>query len=108
MEDLEFQLVPPLFGALEQKLPISEYAVRGKSFGDFLSFLFRVGLPLRLHSDLNLLICDGKELFGLVPEPARIISRFKAEFENLLYLGLMLPLEGRPNVLSAEKLLEQK
>ena len=44
----------------------------------------------------------------LVPQPARIISRFKAEFENLLYLGLMLPLEGRPNIQTAQKLVEKK
>jgi WS/DGAT/MGAT family acyltransferase len=61
---------------------------------------------------ISILSYNGKVFFGLisdrrlVPEPARIISRFRAEFENLLYLGLMLPLEGRPNVLSARKLLE--
>ena len=61
---------------------------------------------------ISILSYNGKVFFGLisdrrlVPEPARIISRFKAEFEKLLYLGLMLPLEGRPNTASAKTLLE--
>jgi len=61
---------------------------------------------------ISILSYNGKVFFGLisdrrlVPEPARIISRFKAEFEKLLYLGLMLPLDGRPNIQSAEILLE--
>ena len=42
----------------------------------------------------------------LVEEPSRIISRFKGEFEKLLYLGLMLPLDDRPSVQTAENLLE--
>jgi WS/DGAT/MGAT family acyltransferase len=61
---------------------------------------------------ISILSYNSKVFFGLisdrrlVPEPARIISRFKAEFEKLLYLGLMLPLEGRPHMVSAETLLE--
>ena len=61
---------------------------------------------------ISILSYNHKVFFGLisdrrlVPEPARIISRFKAEFEKLLYLGLMLPLDGRPNVATADKLLE--
>ena len=61
---------------------------------------------------ISILSYNGKVFFGLisdrrlVPEPRRIISRFKGEFEKLLYLGMMLPLEGRPSVRSAEKLLD--
>ena len=61
---------------------------------------------------ISILSYNGKVFFGLicdrrlVPEPARIISRFKAEFEKLLYLGMMLPLDGRPNIQTAENLLK--
>jgi len=61
---------------------------------------------------ISILSYDGKVFFGLisdqrlVAEPAEIICRFRAEFEKLLYLGLMLPLDGRPSTQSAEDLLE--
>ena len=60
---------------------------------------------------ISILSYNGKVFFGmisdhrLVPEPSKIISRFKEEFEKLLYLGLMLPLDGRPTVQTAEDLL---
>jgi hypothetical protein len=41
----------------------------------------------------------------LLPDPAAVISRFKKEFEKLLYLGLMLPLDGQPHPQTAENLL---
>jgi diacylglycerol O-acyltransferase len=61
---------------------------------------------------ISILSYNGKVFFGLiadrrlVAEPRKIISRFKGEFEKLLYLGMMLPLEGRPSVRSAETLLD--
>jgi hypothetical protein len=60
---------------------------------------------------LSILSYDGKVFFGLisdyrlVPKPSEISSRFKKEFEKLLYLGMMLPLEGRPGVSMAKDLL---
>jgi len=60
---------------------------------------------------ISILSYDGKVFFGmisdhrLVAEPSAIITRFKGEFEKLLYLGLMLPLEGRPNVQTAKNLI---
>jgi len=60
---------------------------------------------------LSILSYDSKVFFGLisdhrlVPKPSEISSRFKKEFEKLLYLGMMLPLEGRPDVSDAEDLL---
>ena len=51
---------------------------------------------------ISILSYNGQVFFGLIadhrllPEPSAVISRFKAEFEKLLYLGMMLPLEGRP------------
>ena len=61
---------------------------------------------------ISILSYDGKVFFGLisdhrlVAEPSVIISRFKREFEKLLYLGLMLPLDGRPCVQTARSLLD--
>lgn len=61
---------------------------------------------------ISILSYDGKVFFGLisdhrlVAEPSGIISSFKKEFEKLLYLGLMLPLDGRPSFSIAENLLE--
>ena len=60
---------------------------------------------------ISILSYNGKVFFGmisdhrLVAEPSKIIYRFKEEFEKLLYLGLMLPLDGRPTVQTAEDLL---
>jgi WS/DGAT/MGAT family acyltransferase len=62
---------------------------------------------------ISILSYDGKVFFGLftdrrlVPDPSRIIDRFKPEFEKLLYLGMMLPLEGRPPSASAGALLDE-
>ena len=61
---------------------------------------------------ISILSYNGKVMFGLisdrrlVAEPGKIISRFEAEFEKLLYLGLMLPLEGQPSPQTAYNLLE--
>jgi WS/DGAT/MGAT family acyltransferase len=60
---------------------------------------------------ISILSYNGQVFFGLisdhrlVAEPAAIISRFKGEFEKLLYLGLMLPLDGRPSDQTVENLL---
>ena len=62
---------------------------------------------------ISILSYAGKVFFGLitdrrlVPNPGRIIERFHPEFEKLLYLGMMLPLEGRPSSLQARGLLER-
>jgi WS/DGAT/MGAT family acyltransferase len=47
------------------------------------------------------LIADRK----LVPVPDRIIERFRPELENLMYLAMMLPQEGRPCSRAAESFL---
>lgn len=60
---------------------------------------------------VSILSYDGKVFFGviadrkLVPFPGDIIERFKPEFEKLLYLGMMLPLEGRPTPATASLLV---
>ena len=61
---------------------------------------------------ISILSYNGQVFFGLisdyrlVPEPSEIIERFNGEFEKLLYLGLMLPLDGRPSAQIAEDLLK--
>ena len=63
---------------------------------------------------ISILSYNGKVFFGmisdhrLVAEPSKIIYRFKEEFEKLLYLGLMLPLDGRPCTELAKDLLKQR
>lgn len=60
---------------------------------------------------VSILSYNGQVFFGLiadrklVPEPDRIIDRFKPELENLMYLAMMLPLEGRPCSRAAETFL---
>jgi diacylglycerol O-acyltransferase len=60
---------------------------------------------------ISILSYNGKVFFGLISdyrllaEPSAVISRFKKEFEKLLYLGMMLPLEGRPSTEAAKDLL---
>jgi len=61
---------------------------------------------------ISILSYNGKVFFGLISDhrllsdPSAVITRFKKEFEKLLYLGMMLPLEGRPSVEDAKNLLE--
>ena len=61
---------------------------------------------------ISILSYNGKVFFGLISdyrllsEPSKVIKRFKQEFEKLLYLGMMLPLEGRPSTQDAKTLLD--
>jgi len=60
---------------------------------------------------ISILSYNNNVYFGLIsdqrllPEPSAVISRFKKEFEKLLYLGMMLPLDGQPHSANAERLL---
>lgn len=62
---------------------------------------------------ISILSYNGQVFFGvisdrrLVPDPAGIIEQFHPEFEKLLYLGLMLPLQGRPGPSQAELLISK-
>jgi diacylglycerol O-acyltransferase len=61
---------------------------------------------------ISILSYNGKVFFGMISdhrllsEPSAVITRFRMEFEKLLYLGLMLPLEGRPSTETAKSLLD--
>ncbi len=61
---------------------------------------------------ISILSYDSKVFFGLiadrrlVADPSAVISRFRSEFEKLLYLGLMLPMDGRPSASLARSLLK--
>ena len=56
---------------------------------------------------------DGQVFFGvitdrkLVPEPQQIIARFRREFDKLMYLGLMIPVDLPESPRLAEQLLER-
>jgi hypothetical protein len=50
--------------------PIDQYRNTPASFGDQLSFLWRVGLPLFVHDDFNMATYLGNRLLGRVPKPA--------------------------------------
>jgi hypothetical protein len=60
---------------------------------------------------ISILSYNGQVFFGLitdrrlVPDPEAIIRCFRPEFDKLLYLGMMLPLEGRPQLAQAEALV---
>lgn len=62
---------------------------------------------------ISILSYNGQVFFGvisdrrLVPDPNGIIEQFRPEFEKLLYLGLMLPLRGRPGPDQAELLISK-
>ena len=62
---------------------------------------------------ISILSYDGEVYFGmisdrrLVPDPDAIVARFRTEFDKLVYLGMMLPLEGRPDPDQARGLLDR-
>ena len=77
------------------------------------SLMFWVPQSGSIGIGISILSYDGKVFFGmitdrrLVPDPQAIIDRFHPEFEKLLYLGMMLPLEGRPDASHAEVLVDR-
>lgn len=76
------------------------------------SLMFWVPQSGSIGIGISILSYDGKVFFGMmtdrrrVPDPQAIVDRFHPEFEKLLYLGMMLPLEGRPEAGQAEALLD--
>ncbi|MEM1413158.1 MAG: wax ester/triacylglycerol synthase family O-acyltransferase [Pseudomonadota bacterium] len=75
------------------------------------SLMFWVPQNGSIGLGISILSYDKKVFFGLisdrrrVPDPQAIIDRFHPEFEKLLYLGMMLPLEGRPEAEHANLLV---
>jgi len=65
--------------------------------GEVKQMMFWVPQNGGIGMGVSILSYNGQVFFGviadrkLVPEPKEIIKRFKPEFENLLYLSLMLP-----------------
>jgi WS/DGAT/MGAT family acyltransferase len=65
-----------------------------------------------IGTGISILSYNGKVFFGLmtdrrrVPDPQAIIDQFRPEFDKLLYLGMMLPLRGRPCSTIAEALVD--
>lgn len=77
------------------------------------SLMFWVPQNGNIGIGISILSYNGKVFFGLitdrrrVPDPQAIIDRFRPEFDKLLYLGMMLPLEGRPCSSVAEQLISK-
>ncbi|MEE4174836.1 MAG: wax ester/triacylglycerol synthase family O-acyltransferase [Xanthomonadales bacterium] len=77
------------------------------------SLMFWVPQNGNIGIGISILSYNGKVFFGLItdrrriPDPQSIIDRFRPEFDKLLYLGMMLPLKGRPCASFAENLLEK-
>ena len=65
--------------------------------GEVREMMFWVPQNGGIGMGISILSYNGKVFFGvitdrkLVPDPRKIIQRFRPEFENLLYLSLMLP-----------------
>ena len=61
---------------------------------------------------ISILSYNEKVFFGLMADrrrirnPNEVIRHFQPEFEKLMYLGMMLPLEGRPSASQARRLLD--
>jgi WS/DGAT/MGAT family acyltransferase len=75
------------------------------------SIMFWVPQNGNIGVGISILSYNGRVFFGLitdrrrVPDPQAIIDRFRPEFDKLLYLAMMLPLEGRPPLEQAEALI---
>jgi len=65
---------PPVFIPIIFDLPVDRYKKTPKTFHDFTSFLVRVGLPLHVYEDYNMLAFHVKRRTGRIPPPARAPS----------------------------------
>lgn len=66
----EVALHPPVFETKTMDLPVADYRKSSESTGDFVSFLWNVGLPLYVHDDFHMLSYEARRKLGAVPEPA--------------------------------------
>ena len=70
--------------------------------GQVRDMMFWVPQTGNVGMGVSILSYNGQIFFGLitdrklVPDPSRIIRRFRPELENLLHLVMMLPLQARP------------
>ncbi len=78
---------PPVFTEWVTEMPVSDYRGTRAGPGDFASFLLRVGGPMLVHDDVNLLIHQLKRLTRLTPPPAtdgqRIVREAYGEIATL-------------------------
>jgi len=81
--------------------------------GEVREMMFWVPQNGGIGMGVSILSYNGKVFFGvitdrkLVPDPRKIIKRFQPEFENLVYLSLMLPVTESNAGLLAKELLQQ-
>ncbi|MCH7530842.1 MAG: hypothetical protein IIB36_03660 [Gemmatimonadetes bacterium] len=67
--DEGIELHGPAFGSLVFDLPVGGYRHSPRSAIDFLSFAWRVGLPLFLHDDYHMLYYYAGRAIGFIPQP---------------------------------------
>jgi WS/DGAT/MGAT family acyltransferase len=79
--------------------------------GEVKEMMFWVPQSGGIGMGVSILSYNGKVFFGviadrkLVPDPKKIIRRFKPEFENLVYLSLLLPVAESDAGQQAEELI---
>ena len=81
--------------------------------GEVKQMMFWVPQSGSIGMGISILSYNGNVFFGviadrnLVPEPKEIIKRFQPEFENLVYLSMMLPVEEARAGKMAEELINR-
>jgi hypothetical protein len=63
-------LHPPVFSTITCDVPLHDYMETERSLSDYLSFQFRVGLPLFVHDDWSMSMYRLKKYAGAIPMPA--------------------------------------
>jgi hypothetical protein len=77
---------PPAFPAISYDLGLNAYAPGVASVWDYLRFQGRIGLPLYLHDDWNMVLYHAKTAVGVLPRPAmrnRLAERVYREIADL-------------------------
>ncbi|MCX5848558.1 MAG: hypothetical protein NTW65_03825 [Deltaproteobacteria bacterium] len=68
-EDQHFALYPPVFLSKVPELPVSRYRATSISWTDAFSFFWKVGLPLSLYDDFNMVKYKAFRSLGIIPNP---------------------------------------
>jgi len=80
--------------------------------GQVKDMMFWVPQSGNIGTGVSILSYDGQVFIGLiadrrlVPDPGRIIKRFRPELEKLMHIAMLLPAEGPPCSIEAERFLD--
>lgn len=84
-EDGAVDIYPPVFTCYS--VDLSAWRKSPTSYSDFISFCFKVGLPLLLHDDFKMFFFKIKTALSFVPEPSQnqdiIVKKAYQEIKNL-------------------------